>query len=305
MFDKIKDFIFGCIDDLLDSILTALCNLLGFGDFTVSINQMGLDVFNNFTNLATDLLVQRPDTWNGGSGWTVVQSVNTTFIALGASLVVIFWCIGICTDTIDVRMQMRPEVMIKELAKLVLAEALVTNSVTFITAFFDAVESLINGITGVTISEITLPDGVSSYLSSDANFAECIGIFMLSLVFCVGATMAGAMILYHAYIRFFKVLIIVPYGSIALSTAASSNGISHTAIAYFKYVLSTILEAVTMMLAIKIGAQLISSGDVGIITVTEGMGYCFLWMVQSMFLMFVMLGAIKESSVITAKVLGS
>jgi hypothetical protein len=55
-------------------------------------------------------------------------------------------------------------------------------------------------------------------------------------------------------------MVIVPFGAIASSTLAGNRGLSNTFVAYMKYFISVVFEAVTMALAILLCNQFISSG---------------------------------------------
>ena len=123
---------------LTDALNSTIGNWAGgvFGGLANSLMDLGTSTYNKLIGLAVDLLKQSPDTWNGGSGWNVITSVNTAFMAVGGSLVMIFWLIGVISMSVDERMNVRFEVMLKEFIKLVIAETLVTGSITIIQGFF-------------------------------------------------------------------------------------------------------------------------------------------------------------------------
>lgn len=282
-----------------------------FGNAASSCLDIGTAAYNKIIKYAVDLLKESPDTWNGGSGWNVMQTVNTSFIAVGASLVIIFWCIKLCSDNLDIRQTMRPETMIKELTILVVAEWFVVSAFDLFASLFGLVDYLAANILPASNSaNISIPSDVAVYINSviegtnvgSAFLAMCFSALYLLVLSC-----CGIMILYFSYVRFFKVLIIAPYGSIVTSTVAGPHSISHSSVAFFKYALSSILEAVTMILVIKLGSALISSGTVSIFgNATVGdLGTFFEWCLQSIILTMVMVGGIKESSIITQKVLGA
>ena len=93
---------------------------------------------------------------------------------------------------------------------------------------------------------------------------------------------------------------IMPLSSIATSTIASSHQISNTTISYWKYAFATILEAVTIMIAIVLGTALMKSNAITFGTLSVVMA----WMANCIIIGFTMLGAIKEAPVITHRALG-
>ena len=64
----------------------------------------------------------------------------------------------------------------------------------------------------------------------------------------------------NLYVRFLKILVIVPFGSVASSTLSGNRMVSHTAVSYFKYFLSVVLEAVTIALSIIVSNAILSYG---------------------------------------------
>lgn len=304
--DDIFDALGGFLSDILDSTIG---NWIGgiFGDLAKLLLDTGVGIYNNLLGLSIELLQQSPETWNGGSGWNIVTSVNTAFIALGASLVIIFWLIGVISMSVDERMNVRVEVMLKEFIKLVIAEALVTLSIDIIKSFFSLVSSLTTGFLPTASSaNLTVPDNINSFFEGTVSFTDGIFCAIVGLFFLVGSVAAGASILYFAYIRFFKVLLIVPYGAIASSTMVGGPAFSHSAANYYKYALSTVFEAATMLLAIKISSAIISSSAITIISNEAGTDGITVvqWMIRALIMLFITLGAVKESSQITQHGLG-
>lgn len=292
----IERFIAEKIVDLINSILNA-----------------SVEHYNIIMKNAIDLLKQSPENWNGGSGWSLMNTVNTGFIALGSTLMVIFWLIKLCEDNLDIRAVMRPETMIKELTILVIGEWFVVSSFKIFASLFGIVDYLTKAITPTSSSaNITLPGTAMQYINSlasetDPKGMEALFVLMLTAIVLLFYHAIPCVVCYYAYIRMFKVLIVAPYGSLVTSTFAGSHGIKHSTVSFFKYALTVLLEAVTMLMIIRLASVLISSGNVSIIPYGEisDLGSYIAWMVQSICLMLVMVGGIKESSIITQRIIGS
>lgn len=302
IFDKLGEF----ISDILDS---TIANWIGglFGGLANSLMTLGTNVYNVLIGNTIDLLTQSPESWEGGTGWSVVTSVNTAFIAVGATLLIIFWLIGVISMSVDERMTVRFEVMLKEFAKLVIAEGLVVGSIDVIKAFFGLVDFLTSGFIPTSDSvQLSIPDSITSYFDGTVKIGDGLLCALVGVLFVVGVVAVGAMVLYLAYIRFFKVLLIIPYGAIASSTMVGGPAFSHSAANYYKYAISTVFESATMLLAIKLSAAIMSSDTVSIITGDAGDSGTTVaqWMIRALILAFVTLGAVKESSQITQKGLG-
>ena len=302
IFDKLGEF----ISDILDS---TIANWIGglFGGLANKLMTLGTNAYNVLIENAIDLLTQSPEDWEGGTGWSVVTSVNTAFIAVGATLLIIFWLIGVISMSVDERMTVRFEVMLKEFAKLVIAEGLVVGSIYVIKAFFGLVDFLTSGFIPSSDSvQLSIPDSITSYFDGTVKMVDGLLCALVGGLFAIGVVAVGAMVLYLAYIRFFKVLLIIPYGAIASSTMVGGPAFSHSAANYYKYAVSTVFESATMLLAIKLSAAIMSSDTVSIITGDAGDSGTTVaqWMIRALILAFVTLGAVKESSQITQKGLG-
>lgn len=277
-----------------------------FLDFSVSH-------YNTIMHYAINLLKQSPIEWNNGDGWNLMNIINNGFIALGSTLLVIFWLIKLCQDNLDIRTVLRPETMIKELTVLIIGEWFVASSFKIFAGLFEIVDYLAGAaIPKNEAADIVLPSSIMTYvnslaLESDPKGMEAFVVFILMLFVVAIFHIIPCVVCYYAYIRMFKVLIVAPYGSLVTSTVAGSNGVKHSTVSFFKYALTVLLEAVTMMLIIRLSAALISSGNVEILPCKEikDLGSFTAWMIQTGCLMFVMIGGIKESSVITQRIIGS
>ncbi len=71
-----------------------------------------------------------------GGPWAVIEGIEPVFVAVGSSLVVLFFVIGFCSESIDVNDEMRFESILRMLIRLGLAEWFVANNVTIMKAFF-------------------------------------------------------------------------------------------------------------------------------------------------------------------------
>ena len=99
--------IFGKLGDWFSDVLNSTVgNWLGgiFGGLAKSLIHLGDGIYNKLIGDSIDLLKQSPESWNGGSGWNVISSVNSVFVAVGASLLIIFWLIGIISMSIESRL---------------------------------------------------------------------------------------------------------------------------------------------------------------------------------------------------------
>lgn len=129
-------------------------------------------------------------------------------------------------------------------------------------------------------------------------------LFITAFVFMLVEMGCGAMILFEAYQRFFKIMLLVPYGSLANSTIAGNHMLNRSAESFWKYALATILEAVTMYFSMALAAAVLSSGTLGLKDGWSGAFYVLGWILESSFVSMLTLGLVKGSEMVTQKALG-
>ena len=185
--------------------------------------------------------------------------INPIFVAVGSSLVVLFFVIGFCSESVDIREEMRFEVILRMLIKLVLAEWFVVNCVTIMKAFFTSIGNLVNLLSAGAVTTLSI-NSAQADIIKDLGFGESLVMLILSALLAIIIIICGFFIIYTVYFRFLKILIIVPLGAIAFSTMGGNKMVSNTTVTYCKYFLSVVFEAVTMALAIIVCNAFVNAG---------------------------------------------
>lgn len=290
------------IDSIIEGIMSGLYNFLSFA----------VSIYNKQVQMAAGMLGQDPVTFSG-SGWKNVTNVNTVFLSIGAVLVVIFFLMGFCAESIDIRQDFRIENIVRMFVKLSLAEFFVVNSLTIVRQCFAFSTGIIQKLTKTALTvNVKVPmdvmkitrDPVNNGISGIGGLAFMAVLYITALVFLFVASGCGMMILYEAYQRFFKILMLVPYGTLASSTMAGNHMLNRSAEAFWKFAFATIMEAVTMFIAMALSAAILSSGMLGLSDGWTGGYYILGWILESSFICMLTLGLIKGSEMLTQKVLG-
>lgn len=280
--------------------------------FMKGLLELAFSSYNWLTGMAVEMLGQNPASWNG-SGWKFVESVNTVFLGIAAVLVAIFFLMGFCMDSVDIRQDFRIENIIRMFIKLSLAEFFVVNSLKLVKSFFGIATGIIKRISGNGISfTYSLPGNINSILSApESNGISGMGgvvllmlLIIMGVVFLITVSGCGMMVLYEAFQRFFKILLLIPYGTLASSTIAGNHALSHSAESFWKFALGTILEAVTMYMALALSAAILTSGTVNLSDGKTGWILVIAWMLESTYICMLTLGLVKGSSNITQRALG-
>ena len=128
-------------------------DIFELGDKILALLEMVLGFWNNQIKLVFSLLGTTPDMFKLGSPWKVIQGIEPIFVGVGSSLVVLFFVIGFCSESVDIKEEMRFEVILRMLMRIGIAEWLVANNVTIMKAFFKTIANLVNAMSAGTIKE--------------------------------------------------------------------------------------------------------------------------------------------------------
>lgn len=114
-------------------------DIFKLGDKILDLLNMVFGFWNDQVSLVFGLLGQSPVQFKNGGPWGVIAGIEPIFVAVGSSLVVLFFVIGFCSESVDVREEMRFEVILRLLIRLGLAEWFVANNVTIMKSIFTSV----------------------------------------------------------------------------------------------------------------------------------------------------------------------
>lgn len=289
-------------DGFIEDVAPGLKGLLAFA----------LSLYNKLAGMAVELLGQNPASWSG-SGWNFVEKINAVFLAIAAVLVVIFFLIGFCSESLDIRQDFRLENLIRMFIKLSLAEFFVVNSLKIVKQSFAFATGVIGKLAGQKISfQYHIPEQLNEILENPADHditgiggsVMMVLLFIMALIFLITVVGCGMMVLNEGFQRFFKILMLVPYGTIANSTLAGNHTLNRSAESFWKYAFATILEAVTMYMALALSAAVMSGNAIKMTENETGAFYIIGWMLESSFICMVTVGIIKGAGSVTQRALG-
>ncbi len=278
-------------------------DIFKLGDKILALLEVVFGFWNNQISLVFAMLGQSPVNFKGGGPWGVIAGIEPIFVAVGSSLVVLFFVIGFCSESVDVREEMRFEVILRMLIRLGLAEWFVANNVTIMKAFFTSIGNLVNLLSAGTNTTLTI-DATQADVIKDLGFGESLVMLILSALLAIIIIICGFFIIYTVYFRFLKLLIIVPLGAIAASTMAGNRTVSHTWVTYCKYFLSVTFEAVTMALAIVVCNAFINAGLPAFTGSYTAWVQTLIYLCEMTFTVAMTVGSVKGAQSLTSKAFG-
>lgn len=278
-------------------------DIFKLGDKILALLEMVFGFWNNQISLVFSMLGQSPVDFKGGGPWAAIEAINPVFVAVGSSLVVLFFVIGFCSESVDIKEEMRFEVILRMLIKLALAEWFVANNVTIMKAFFSTIGNLVNAMTSGTSTTLSI-DSTQADIIKNLGFGESLIMLILTALLSIIIIICGFFMIYNVYFRFLKLLVIVPMGSIAFSTMGGNRTVSHTVVAYCKYFLSVCFEAVTMALAIIVCNAFISAGLPSFTGSYADWAQTLIYLCEMTFTIALTVGSVKGAQSLTSKAFG-
>lgn len=278
-------------------------DIFKLGDKILALLEMVFGFWNNQISMVFSMLGQSPTAFKGGGPWSVIEGIEPIFVAVGSSLVVLFFVIGFCSESVDVREEMRFEVILRMLIRVALAEWFVTNNVTIMKAFFTSIGNLVNLLSAGTSTTLSINSSQANVIRN-LGFGESLVMLILAALLAIIIIICGFFIIYTVYFRFLKILIIVPLGAIAFSTMGGNRTVSHTVVVYCKYFLSVTLEAVTMALAIIICNAFVNAGLPSFTGGYADWAQTLIYLCEMTFTVAMTVGSVKGAQSLTSKAFG-
>ena len=278
-------------------------DIFKLGGKILALLEMVFGFWNNQVSLVFAMLGESPVDFKNGDPWAVIENIEPIFVAVGSSLVVLFFVIGFCSESIDVREEMRFEVILRMLIRLGLAEWFVANNVTIMKAFFESIGNLIDLLSAGNYTELTI-DSTQADIISDLGFGESLIMLILAALLSIIVIICGFFLIYTVYFRFSRLLIIVPMGAIAFSTMGGNRTVNHTVVAYCKYFLSVTFEAVTMALAIIVCNAFVNAGLPSFTGGYADWAQTLIYLCEMTFTIALTVGSVKGAQNLTSKAFG-
>lgn len=248
-----------------------------------------------------NVITQDPGSFMGGGPWGVITGIHTVIVGVGLAMVVVFFLAGFFEEAIDFRNFQRPEYIVKHLIKLVFAKGLVQHSLAIMLWIFNLIKGVITGIGTLTVTTPIAPSGVQAALD-DLGFFKSIPAWLIVLLGTLLIVALSFIVVLQVYGRFFKVYMYAAVSPMFLSTYAWEG--MNTSKAFLKSFFGVCVEGLLIIVACLI-YQSLTLNAAG--TYTPGDGavlYLTKYMAQTIFGMFVLIGAVKLTGSIVKEMIG-
>lgn len=254
------------------------------------------------------LLTTSPQDFKDGDVWVVISGIHGAITAIGISLLVIYFLMGLVKTSTTITEVKRPEVAFRLFVRFVLAKALVTYSMNLVLWLIEVSQGLVNLVFGsnsmYNLAFGSMPSGLTDAIDALAWYEQIIMWLpqFLGGVMIVGLSIA---ILISIYGRFFKLYMYVAFSPIPLASFASSNT-QNMGILFLKNLASVVLQVSVVALACMIFSAFMDSGSLGfnLPNTDSAIGILFFYIVELLINMLIFFGLVKISDRITKDILG-
>ena len=234
--------------------------------FVKNING-SLSAWKNSIENITRYLQESPDKLMGsdgqnGSMWNLVSTINGALKALGVSLMVICFGIGL-SKTISRPEEVRqPMKLAKYFLRVVITNLLITYSMYFMLQLFAWAGNLIS------IVNVASADPGTYELSDEAaiaiakvnwwNLGESIPLVFLCLIFYVAINIISILLLIMVFVRFFKIYIYTAIAPLPLATLAGKTT-QNVGRNFIKSYFAVLLQGVVMAIILVVSSSFFGS----------------------------------------------
>ena len=251
------------------------------------------------------LLTQSPETFKGGSIWTVMQSVHGALQAIGYALLVLFYVVGVvktCGSFAEVK---KPEHAVKLFVRFAIAKGVVTHGMELMLALLSIVQGIISSIMNAagfgTPQAVTMPQTMVDIIE-DMGFFESIPVWAVTLIGSLIVWVLSFIMILSVYGRFFKLYMYTAISPIPLASFAGEPS-QNMGKSFLKSYAAVLLEGAIIVLACIIFSVFASSPP-AINTSEPAATVVWTYLGELIFNMLVLVGTVKMSDKVVREMLG-
>ena len=222
------------------------------------------DILNRWNSTLSDiwtLITMSPENFQGGAIWRIVLNIHGALQAIGYSLLVLFFLVGVvktCGTFAEVK---RPEQVFRIFIRFAIAKVVITYGMELMLALLSIVQGVISTIMNSagfgTPQDTVLPQEIIDAVE-DCGFVESIPLWAITMIGGLLVTVLCFIMIFSVYGRFFRLYMYTAIAPIPLSSFAGSPTQS-VGISFLKSYAAVCLEGAIIVLACVIFSVFASS----------------------------------------------
>lgn len=267
--------------------------------------QNALSTWNDKLSEIWLLITQSPEEFKDGTIWNVITSIHGALQAIGYSLLVLFFVVGVmktCGSFAEIK---RPEIALKMFIRFVLAKAAIDYGLELMMALFDIVQGIVAKIMATSglasIEQTVLPDSIIQAIE-DSGFWESVPLWAVTLIGSLFITVLSFIMIMTVYGRFFKIYLYTAIAPVPLSSFAGepSSGVGKS---FIKSYAAVCLEGAIIVLGCIIFSLFAASPPV-VDESAAAVNQVWSYVGELIFNMIVLVGTVKMSDRVVKEMMG-
>lgn len=267
--------------------------------------QNALATWNNKLSEIWLLITQSPEEFKDGTIWTVITNIHGALQAIGYSLLVLFFVVGVmktCGSFAEIK---RPEIALKMFIRFVLAKASIDYGLELMTSLFEIVQGIVSKImetSGLSsTNETVLPESIIKAIE-ESGFWESVPLWAVTLIGSLFITVLSFIMIMTVYGRFFKIYLYTAIAPVPLSSFAGEPS-SSVGKSFVKSYAAVCLEGAIIVLGCIIFSVFAASPPV-VDESAAAVNQVWSYVGELIFNMIVLVGTVKMSDRVVKEMMG-
>ncbi len=267
--------------------------------------QKALETWNDKLSEIWLLITQSPEQFKGGEIWNVITDIHGALQAIGYSLLVLFFVVGVMKTCGSFAEMKRPEIAVKMFIRFILAKASIDYGLELMMALIDIVQGIISKIMAASglsaVSQTVLPDSIVTAIE-DCGFWESVPLWAVTLIGSLFITVLSFIMIMTVYGRFFKIYLYTAIAPVPLSSFAGEPS-SSVGKSFIKSYTAVCLEGAIIVLGCIIFSLFADSPPV-VDEAAAAVNQVWSYVGELIFNMIVLVGTVKMASSVVKEVIG-
>jgi hypothetical protein len=251
------------------------------------------------------LITQSPEEFKDGTIWNVITNIHGAIQAIGYSLLVLFFVVGVMKTCGNFAEMKRPEIALKLFIRFILAKASIDYGLELMMALFNIVQGIVSKIMATSglarIDEIVLPESIVTAIE-DSGFWESVPLWAVTLIGSLFITVLSFIMIMTVYGRFFKIYLYTAIAPVPLSAFAGEPS-SNVGKSFIKSYTAVCLEGAIIVLGCIIFSLFASSPPV-VDESAAAVNQVWTYVGELIFNMLVLVGTVKMSDRVVKEMMG-
>lgn len=267
--------------------------------------QNALATWNNKLSEIWLLITQSPEEFKDGTIWTVITNIHGALQAIGYSLLVLFFVVGVmktCGSFAEIK---RPEIALKMFIRFVLAKVSIDYGLELMTSLFEIVQGIVSKImetSGLSsTTETVLPESIIKAIE-ESGFWESVPLWAVTLIGSLFITVLSFIMIMTVYGRFFKIYLYTAIAPVPLSSFAGEPS-SSVGKSFVKSYAAVCLEGAIIVLGCIIFSVFAASPPV-VDESAAAVNQVWSYVGELIFNMIVLVGTVKMSDRVVKEMMG-